>query len=216
MQKGFRQLIEALDPQGQLHDFSSWAGQLDDDPVKLWRACPRGDWLGWLLASLGAEPKALLRAVLECARVGEACIPSSELAPRRVLREAEVFLGGRADSAACVAAGDVAAVVASVPGTDEFVRAAALSCFWLSRVVARAAHQPAPALGGGLSDAATEVRLALWQAAAACALDLSKHESDGAWLARCLDGARLKSADLVREYASFAPLRSALSARDAG
>jgi hypothetical protein len=210
-----RPLIESLDGQGLVREFSAWAGSLDDDPLRLWQECPRGDWLSWLLASVRAEPAALARAALECVRIAEVCVPTCEDAPRGVIVAVQGWLEGHLEAADCVAAGDAAGAVAAA-GAEDFVRAAALSSFWLSRVVARAAGSPGFALDGGPSDAGTEARLSLWHAAAASALDVAQRAEPGQdWLERCLDAARRRCADVVREHVRFDALLDALPDCDA-
>lgn len=236
-----RNIIASLEARDEAEALEAWVASIDDDARTLWRECHRGDWLLWLLAALETEPRPLVRAACECLRLAEVALPSCEASPREVLARAQDWLEGFGDVASCRAAGEAAAGVAATT-TDEVVRAAALSAYWLSRLIvlaeqraegrlaqpidvdldvdlvgatsALAAHDDARAVARGGDEAA---RLAVVHAASAIALDLARHDRPTEpWRERCLDAARRRCADVVREHASFLALVGAIERGGAG
>lgn len=60
-----------------------------------WRACPRGDWLLWLLAGQrGGSPRVLAQAACDCAALALAGLPPQETAPRQALEATWAWIRG--------------------------------------------------------------------------------------------------------------------------
>jgi hypothetical protein len=87
-----------------------------DNPQAAWNACPRGDWMLWLLGRLSGPPdsdsrKAVVVCACECARLA---LPQYEVRhpddrrPRNAIETAERHCKGRATLKEVTAAADAA------------------------------------------------------------------------------------------------------------
>ena len=65
-------------------------------PSKLWRACPRGDWLLWLAEKAGVERKLIVLAACDCARTALKYVAEGEDRPRIAIETAEAWCRGDA------------------------------------------------------------------------------------------------------------------------
>ncbi|MDD9939145.1 MAG: hypothetical protein OXT09_36490 [Myxococcales bacterium] len=94
----FWQWLAEVDAQ---NDVVEWARPYEADLPKLWRECPRGDWLLAIAARLGAERNALVSAACRCARLSLAHLPEDEGRPEDGLEAAEAWSTGEGDAEAC-------------------------------------------------------------------------------------------------------------------
>jgi hypothetical protein len=87
-----------------------WVGSRS--AAEAWRDCPRGDWMLWLLARVGADRRRIVLAACECARMALPYVPEGEDRPRIAIETAEAWARGEATTeqvrAAAVPAADAA------------------------------------------------------------------------------------------------------------
>lgn len=79
----------------------TWAGAYDDDWVRAWRECPRGDWLLGLAARLGVERPKLVLAATAAARTALEPVPPGAELIERALALAEAWARGHASLEEC-------------------------------------------------------------------------------------------------------------------
>lgn len=60
-----------------------------------WRRCDRGDWMLWLAASAQVDPRLVVRAACDCARLALVFVPSDEPRPLRAIESAEGVCEGK-------------------------------------------------------------------------------------------------------------------------
>jgi hypothetical protein len=117
-----------------------------DQPAteETWDACPRGDWLLWLLGKLEVERPRLVLAACECARLVLVHVPQGEGRPLRAIEMAEAWARGgvgaptlaevrhaaaAAYAAAAYAAADAAAYAADAAYAAAYAAAAAAAAY---------------------------------------------------------------------------------------
>lgn len=85
-------LLEKL---GACEDAQKWAEQFDTLP-DAWRACPRADWMLWLLGKMTGTPgwpshQTVVRLACACARRALRYVPEGEERPRLAIEAAEAW-----------------------------------------------------------------------------------------------------------------------------
>ncbi len=101
-----------------------WVGSRS--AAEAWRDCPRGDWMLWLLARVGADRRRIVLAACECARTALPYVPEGEDRPRIAIETAEAWARGEAtteqvraaDAAAAAAAAYAARLTAQARSAD--------------------------------------------------------------------------------------------------
>lgn len=71
-----------------------WARKNQSTPAKMWKSCPRGDWMLWLAARVDVDRKQLVMAACACARLVLHLVPAGEDRPRKAIEAAEAWCRG--------------------------------------------------------------------------------------------------------------------------
>jgi len=153
------------------------------------------------MASLHTDRRLVVRACCECLRMAEAGVPVCLDSPRRFLLAAAAWSDDRGDLDPCsLAAREVSAATSDA---SPSVRAVALGLVWLGRYLDPSSSDDPPTSQRS-ADAATEVYLAVWHAAAAISSEVNPGEDPGSvWWARCLDAALGRFAEVIRGCVAF-------------
>ncbi|MGD8858737.1 MAG: hypothetical protein PVI30_01925 [Myxococcales bacterium] len=91
------QVWQWLQEAGAHNDVVQWARPFEEDFERLWRECPRGDWLLAIAVRLDAERPALVQAACRCARLSLVHLPEDDPRPAAALQAAEAWSAGQAD-----------------------------------------------------------------------------------------------------------------------
>jgi hypothetical protein len=89
---------EWLEGRGASHDIVEWARPYGAEVDRLWRECPRGDWLLAIATRLGVETSVLAQAACGCARIALPHVPDAEPRPALALQAAEAACRGELDA----------------------------------------------------------------------------------------------------------------------
>jgi len=117
-----------------------WIAQTPGEPADLWAACPRGDWLIWLLAAMDYDARVMRHIACDCAEdvlpIYERHYPNDRR-PREAIAVARRYADGEATEEERVAAWDAARVAAWDTAMDaggaaawDAARAAAWAAAW--------------------------------------------------------------------------------------
>jgi len=103
-----------------------WAGQRRVSRAS-WIASERGDWLLWLVATLGVDQRLVVLAACDCAREALSQVPAGDDLPRLAIEAAEAWTRGEVSGAVVREAATVcyAAEYTSYAGTCDAACAAA-------------------------------------------------------------------------------------------
>ena len=183
----------------------AWIEQTPGEPADLWAACPRGDWLIWLLAKVAYDKRVIRHIACDCA---EGVLPIYERhrpddrRPRDAIAVARRYADGEATEEEMVAAGAAAELAA---GDAAELAAGDAAC---------AAARAATAAEDATEDAAWVAAAdAAWDAAGAAAWDAAEDAAKDAAEDAARAAARARQADMVRARVSWADVERAMLAQ---
>lgn len=134
-------LARWLEARGAYRDVVAWAEPAADDWEGAWRACPRGDWLLGIAASVeSTDRRALVRAACACAELALEVVDDGPA--RRALDALGAWAGGAEDTVSLDAA-QAALEAAFAEALDPAVQASQAAA--LAALAARHDPREAPA-----------------------------------------------------------------------
>ena len=95
---------------------------------KVWKTCPRGDWMLWLAAEMNIDRKLLVQAACDCAELSLKFVKKGEDRPRKAIKTARLWADGEAtieEVRAAAADASAAVVDADADGIAALAAAAA-------------------------------------------------------------------------------------------
>ena len=176
--------LEQLRSLNACREAIEWASAYPD-LEQAWKACPRPDWMLWLLGKKPPEKRISVAIACEIARTVLHLVPEGEDRPRKAIEAAEAWL---------------------IEPTEERRKAAARADARAARAAARAA---AWAEWADWAEAAAAAEAAAWAAEAAAA-EAAAEAADAwaasaAWAARAAKRVRLDVAAVVRRHHPLPP-----------
>ena len=192
-------LVESLRKLNACEDACEWAASYSS-PEEAWAACPRGDWMLWLLGKIPSTRRQdLVLAACACARLALPYVTPGEDRPRVAIETAEAWARGAVGlDAVRVAVYDADAACAAA-AADAACAAACAACA-AAYAACAAAYAPADAVYSAAAPAAA----AAAANAAAAAANAAAAAADAADAAVAAVAARLtvqaRCADIVRRF----------------
>jgi hypothetical protein len=217
--RGLEELIGRLDASGDLTDFGAWVGSRAADAHEVWSACPTGEWLLWLAATVGVDEQLVVGAGLSCVRdaleAGGAAVSSRQEVARAV-QTVEAWTRGEASVRQCDDAGYLvySTAIQAVGGQDEgWAAGIADAAVWVSSLVVRIpAGDPKGEQGGRLEYASSALMTGLRAAEALAHVEVpGALVTSAAWV-DAFERGRRRCAELVRAAIPFASISPRLEA----
>jgi len=174
-------------------DALNWVDKNVLDFDAAWKTCPRGDWLLWLAAHVGADRKTIVLAACDCAETALVHIPEGEDRPRLAIETARRWCRGEttiddvlAASDAAYAAAAYAAARAAGVAPDAYA-AYAYAAYAADAAAACAYAAYAAAYAGAAAAAAADVAVGGRVESLARSADIARALIEGNTVRRLLD-----------------------------